>query len=43
MIDYSAAGFTLLQERICMRRKIGEFAMSSSLTANYCRCQQHPF
>ncbi len=33
MIDYTAAGFTLLQERICMRRKIGEFAMSSSLTA----------
>lgn len=23
MIDYTAAGFTLLQERICMRRKIG--------------------
>ena len=22
MIDYTAAGFTLLQERICMRRKI---------------------
>ena len=33
MIDYSAAGFTLLQGAICMRRKIGEFAMSSSLTA----------
>lgn len=29
MIDYTAAGFTLLQGA----RKIGEFAMSSSLTA----------
>lgn len=34
MIDYTAAGFTLLQgAHLYAARKIGEFAMSSSLTA----------
>ncbi len=32
MIDYTAAGFTLLQG-LCMRGRSREFAMSSSLTA----------